>query len=262
MSIVQIVELRPQDLAATAKDVLSAWQGGLVVVIKAPRGEALADVRAVYDALLPRLGTPHFLAEDSRVGDRSAQRTGELWMEVRYDPTIPDAYRHSPNAQPLHTDGSYIPSFPNATLMCCIANAGQGGETTFIGAPALVEVLAAEAPGLLARLERTLMPHARSGDARTVPVIRREAGTILMNWNYYCVAGDVAPEVAALRQEFFDFLRDSPGVAAATTAVKLAPGDAVVWHDDRLLHGRNAFVAHAVAERFLWKCAVDVGVFA
>ncbi len=25
---------------------------------------------------------------------------------------------------------------------------------------------------------------------------------------------------------------------------------------------RNAFVAHAVAERFLWKCAVDVGVFA
>jgi len=44
--------------------------------------------------------------------------------------------------------------------------------------------------------------------------------------------------------------------------IKLAPGDAVVWKDERLLHGRNAFQADKMGERFLWKCAVDVGVFA
>src|SRR3546814_11115164 len=76
--------------------------------------------------------------EDEILGSRDQQRTGEIWMEVRYDPQHPDAYRHSANAQPLHTDGSYIPSFPNATLMACVANAGAGGETTFIDADDLV----------------------------------------------------------------------------------------------------------------------------
>ena len=65
----------------------------------------------------------------------------------------------------------------------------------------------------------------------------------------------------ALRERFAAFLRDSPSVRRDMLALKLRPGDAVVWKDERLLHGRNAFVAHAMSERFLWKCAVDVGVF-
>lgn len=262
--MVQSVALHLDDLKATAAAVLAAWRDALVVVIKAPREQAreIGDVRAVYDRLLPLIGTPHYLAEDSRVGDRSAQRTGELWTEIRFDPSIPNAYRHSPNAQPLHTDGSYIPSFPNATLMCCITNAGQGGETTFIGGPDLVTAMEREAPALLAALRTTPMPHARSGDARTAPVIYDRDGELHLNWNYYCVAADAPPAAAALREQLFSFLRDSPGVAAATQAVKLGPGDAVVWKDERLLHGRNGFTATQVAERFLWKCAVDVGVFA
>ena len=49
-------------------------------------------------------------------------------MDVRYDSNIKDAYRHSSNPQPLHTDGSYNPDFPNATLMCCISNSASGGN--------------------------------------------------------------------------------------------------------------------------------------
>ncbi len=203
-----------------------------------------------YDTLLPRIGTPHYLAEDVRAGDRSVQRTGELWMEVRYDPAFPDAYRHSLNAQPLHTDGSYIPSFPNATLMCCVANAAQGGETVFLTAEALVESLRRERPELLAELESMVMPHARSGDRRELPVIRREGGELRLNWNYYCVAADCGPEVTALRERLFSYLRESPAVRAAIVPVKLAPGDAVVWKDERLLHGRNAFAATEIGERF------------
>jgi alpha-ketoglutarate-dependent taurine dioxygenase len=50
-------------------------------------------------------------------------------------------------------------------------------------------------------------------------------------------------------------------VRTAIHEVKLRPGDAVVWKDERVLHGRNAFRATEASERFLWKCAVDVGVF-
>src|SRR5690606_26970012 len=115
---------------------------------------------------------------------------------------------------------------------------------------------------LLRELETITMPHARSGDRRELPVIRRGAeGELRLNWNYYCVAGDCGAPAAALRERFFAYLQASPAVRAAIVAVKLAPGAAVVWRDERLLHGRNAFVATEIAERFLWKCAVDVDVF-
>ena len=254
------VTLDPARLDDSALAVRRAWRESLVVVTRP--AAPLPDVRATYDALLPRIGTPHHLAEDVRAGDRSVQRTGELWMEVRYDPAFPDAYRHSPNAQPLHTDGSYIPTFPNATLMCCVANADRGGETVFITAEALAEALRRERPELLHALETVTMPHARSGDRRALPVIRRgDHGELRLNWNYYCVAPDCGEQAAELRERFFEYLRASEAVRAAIVPVKLAPGDAVVWKDERLLHGRNAFVATEPAERFLWKCAVDVDVF-
>jgi alpha-ketoglutarate-dependent taurine dioxygenase len=255
------VTLDPARLDESALALRRAWRESLVVVARP--AAPLADVRQTYDALLPKIGTPHHLAEDVRAGDRSVQRTGELWMEVRYDPAFPDAYRHSLNAQPLHTDGSYIPAFPNATLMCCVANAAEGGETVFLTAEALVEALRRERPALLEVLETVTMPHARSGDRRELPVIRRDqAGTLRLNWNYYCVAGDADPRAAELREQLFAYLQISEAVRAAVVPVKLAPGDAVVWWDDRLLHGRNAFAASSAGERFLWKCAVDVDVFA
>jgi alpha-ketoglutarate-dependent taurine dioxygenase len=49
-------------------------------------------------------------------------------------------------------------------------------------------------------------------------------------------------------------------IAEKTMAVKLNPGDAVTWKDRRVLHGRNGFQATRESERFLWKCAIDVGV--
>ncbi len=257
--MLKTVAIDPEDLEASSQIILDAWNDALVVAMRATR--PIADVRRLYDELLPRIGTPHFLAEDVRQGSREIQRTGELWFEVRYDPAFPDAYRHSANAQPLHTDGSYIPTFPNATLLCCVTNADEGGETVFIPAEALVAALGQERPALLQRLETVEVPHARSGDRRTHTVIRREHGELRLNWNYYCVDDRDAAEVHALREEFFAFLRDSPAVRAAIVPVKLHPGDAVVWKDDRVLHGRNSFSASKPSARFIWKCAVNVGVF-
>jgi alpha-ketoglutarate-dependent taurine dioxygenase len=64
-----------------------------------------------------------------------------------------------------------------------------------------------------------------------------------------------------LADRFFDYLATSPLVRSHIQAVKLAPGDAVTWKDRRVLHGRNGFLATQESERFLWKCAIDVGQF-
>jgi alpha-ketoglutarate-dependent taurine dioxygenase len=207
-------------------------------------------------------GQPLPLAEDATVDDRDAQRTGSYWAEVRYDPAIPNAYRHSANPQPLHTDGSYIsnigieassPTAVGTGILACVAMPENGGATTFIDANDLVEVLREEDPALLDRLESTELPHARSGDRRVERVIRYQGDLPLVNWNYYCVDPEADKGAQQLRQDFFAFLQNSPGVSSRLRRVKLAPGEAVLWKDDYVLHGRDGFDPEKISARFLWK---------
>jgi alpha-ketoglutarate-dependent taurine dioxygenase len=251
-------------LEAPCRALVDAWRDPAkkVFVLRAtqPIGSA-ESVRDLYESMFPNLGSPRAFAEDVRAGDRDHQRTGNVWMEVRYDPDYPDAYRHSANAQPLHTDG-YIPTYSNSTLLACVANAGEGGETTFLDLPDLIGALESENPLLLRRLRHTEVPHARSGDRRESCIIEGKEASARIYWNYYCVAKDADAEARALAEEFHSFLASSPTVAERTLPVKLGPGDGVLWKDDELLHGRNSFKPTRTSDRFIWKCAFDVGVFA
>ena len=242
-------------------ELVRAWQDDENKVFVLRAAEPIDDVRQFYEDHWACLGTPEPLAEDVTAGDRSQQRTGQYWFEVRYDPRHQNAYRHSANAQPLHTDGSYIPTFPNATLMVCVASAGEGGETVFVSAEDLEAVIADEDSELLDHLRSTPIPHARSGDSRTEPVIREEGGKKLLNWNYYCVDRDGARDQIDRIEAFQRILTSSPKLRRHLLEVKLTPGDAVTWKDDEVLHGRNGFSARQASERFLWKCAIDIGRF-
>jgi hypothetical protein len=137
----------------------------------------------------------------------------------------------------------------------------SGGETTFLTNNDLVRLLESRRPDLLERLWEVPVPHRRSGDSRTECILRRGLdGDILLNWNYYCIDRSASVEAAKLAEEFFAFLRDEPDVHASCLPVLLQPGEAVLWKDERVLHGRNAFDATHRSERWIWKCAVDVGV--
>ncbi len=244
---------------AVADAVREAWSDCKVVHIRRPMppsDDRASDVRDFYAAFFEFIGSPLPYAEDATVGGRDAQRTGGHWMEVRYDPSIPDAYRHSANAQPLHTDLSYIPVRGATGFLACVAMPEEGGATTFIDAEDVVAALREEDPELLQELERTSLPHARSGDRRVENVIRYDSGRPLLNWNYYCVDPSVDPRAHDLRERFFEFLRQSRSIAERTVRVKMSPGDAVLWKDEQVLHGRDSFNANAPSERHLWKSAL------
>jgi alpha-ketoglutarate-dependent taurine dioxygenase len=247
------------DSAFTALQL--AWIEPAIKVVVLRATDAVDDTRRFYDQNFGKIGSPARLAEDVNAGDRDEQRTGEIWMEVRYDPKHPDAYRHSANAQPLHTDGSYIPDFPNASLLACVANAGEGGETTFIDGTDIYRALEIERPDLLTALEQRTIPHARSGDRSDEKAVEKREDGVWVNWNYYCVDKAIDPEGRALAEELFAYLESSPLIQKAIRPVKLRPGDAVMWKDRRVMHGRNGFVATHESERFIWKCAIDVGNF-
>jgi alpha-ketoglutarate-dependent taurine dioxygenase len=255
------IEIAGANAATGFQSLLDSWADPAQKVFVLRAKGAIDDPHRFYDEHFDMIGTPAALAEDVNVGDREEQRTGDIWMEVRYDPRHPDAYRHSSNAQPLHTDGSYIPAFPNATLMACVANSGEGGETTFIDAEDVVAAMRSEDPDLLHALSSRIIPHARSGDRRDEKIIDIRDDGVWVNWNYYCVDREIDAEGRALVERFFAFLQSSPQVQKKIIGVKLEPGDAVTWKDRRVFHGRNGFVATHESERFLWKCAIDVGQF-
>ncbi len=238
----------PESGKGIVASLVEAWADSSKKVFVLRSQDEIGDVREYYSELLPAIGSPAALAEDVTVGDRDNQRSGRVWMEVRFDPHFPDAYRHSSNAQPLHTDGSYIPTFPNASFLCCVSNADAGGETTFLDGTDMIKCLSAEAPTLLHSLLSVPVDHSRSGDRRNGCILREIDGCCRIYWNYFCVAED-----------FHLYLESSRMIKERTVAVKLGPGDAVAWKDDEILHGRNAFMATQEASRFIWKCAIDVG---
>lgn len=254
-------EFSTENAATACTNLVAAWAQPENKVFVLRARERIDNIRDFYESLFPALGKPAALAEDVNLGARDSQRSDQIWMEVRYDPNYPDAYRHSANAQPLHTDGSYIPAFPNATLMACVANAGDGGETIFIDSRKLYQILSDDQPDMLAALTSTPIQHARSGDEKTAVVIEKIGDEVKLNWNYFCIAPDLDADQRALVEQFQDFLQTAPAVREVLKPVKLTPGDAVTWKDDYVLHGRNSFVATSVSERFIWKCAIDIGNF-
>lgn len=239
--------------AALAADFRAALASAKVVHL---RGLAdwlpAAEWPVYYEALTEATGQCLHLDEDFALG---SARTGHKWIEVRYDADIPDdaAYRFSKNAQPLHTDESYLSDPAEVMFMHCLVQAPAGGETTFVDADALWQELQAQAPALAARLLNRPVRFAKAGDARRLPIIAQNPTGLRLNWNYHCVDPAESTENHALAQEFRQFLLERINNTPAEVAIQLAPGEAVAWWDDQVLHGRRAFRAVATNDRFLLK---------
>lgn len=258
----KVINFKVSDFSSSVDEIKEAWENPDIKVFVLKSDSVPNNIQEYYESIFKYLGTPVPIAEDVNLGNRESQRSGKIWMEVRYDPKHKDAYRHSSSAQPLHTDGSYIPDFPTSTLLACVANAGDGGETTFIDSKDVFRILNEEEPELLKFFINTKIKHTRSGDTRLDEFIRIEENDVFVNYNYYCIAKDLDKETQDNIEKLQKFLLNSPQIKEATVEVKLAPGDGVFWKDNYCLHGRNSFVANHESERFIWKCAIDIFKFA
>lgn len=242
-----------QPAAAQAPALRAALGRAKVVHLRGlAAGLPAAEWPAFYDALTEATGHVLHLDEDFAQGNA---RTGRKWIEVRYDADIPDdaAYRFSKNAQPLHTDESYLSAPAEVMFMHCLVQAPAGGETTFVDADVLWQQLQALAPALAARLLDQPVRFAKADDGRTQPIIAQTPAGLRLNWNYHCVDPAASPATHALARDFRQFLLDHINDSPAEIALQLAPGEAVAWWDDQVLHGRRAFRATATNDRFLLK---------
>lgn len=254
MSFISTLSIAPgQSVAEVAAALRAALGSAKVVHLQGlAASQPAAEWPAFYDALTEATGQCLHLDENFALG---SVRTGEKWIEVRYDAAIPDdaAYRFSKNAQPLHTDESYLSEPAEVMFMHCLVQAPAGGETTFVDADALWQQLQEHAPTLAAQLLDRPICFAKADDSRTLPIIAQTPAGLRLNWNYHCVDPAETTENHALAQEFRQFLLAHVTGTTAEVAIQLTPGEAVAWWDDQVLHGRRAFQAAATNDRFLLK---------
>lgn len=207
-----------------------------------------------WDRVSEDVGDCMLLSEDPVTGER----LGEKWLEIRYDSSIQNAYRHSKNAQPLHTDGSYVGDSPYISFFFCINQAQQGGATVFLDSDDLIALLKEKDPTLLDDLCQTTVCFAKDKDFKRRPIIDFDDIGSNLNFNYYCVDPQETDFAKELVERFHNFLQTEVVAENKAYPIKLQPGEAVFFHDDRLIHGRNSFEATRDSERFFWKSALKL----
>ena len=206
-----------------------------------------------YDDLSNEIGQWAAMDEDLQTG----RKTGAKWIEIKYDPEFPNSYRHSSTRQPLHTDGSYESLAPEVSFFFCIRAAAVGGATTFVDSDELIRALKLYSESLYRSCCEIPVTFSKGKDSKTKPIITRDNKGIVLTWNYFRVLEN-SSKTTSLKQEFHQFLEDKVVQGGLCSPCQLAPGEAVFFNDERLLHGRNSFVAKSPGERYLLKGGLNL----
>lgn len=208
-------------------------------VVKIKRIPDDNDVLTFYDHLTKKLGIQIRRGEDFKKN----QFTKDQWLDVSYNPTKANTYRHSNTRQPFHTDGAYISEFNfDIVFLICTQQADHGGATTFLDADLLIEILHKNEPELLTELQSTEVHFVKDGfGSLNRKIIDKDDMGWLLNWNYYRVAKTNSQVVLKMVESFHQFLEKRIFESGIMTPIILQKGEAVFFHDRRVLHGRNAF---------------------
>lgn len=206
--------------------------------------------RSYFEKLADSIGNYYDVSEDLDSGQIQNGR----WVDITFDTRFPDRYRSSKTRFHLHTDASYYPIDNNMQYFYCEAMVAVGGATTFIDTRTLVDLLILDdRRELLERLRTIDVCFSKFDRKKTRPILIQEGDDWRINFNYNRIDADNTEEAKKTALDFFDFLENRVEEAGVTTALKLQPGEAVFFNDEKILHGRNAFFANESGERKLIK---------
>ncbi|NJR44015.1 hypothetical protein HC761_00640 [bacterium] len=85
-------------------------------------------------------------------------------------------------------------------------------------------------------------------------VIRYDEQGPLLNWNHFRISKENNQNVVDACHRFYEFTEKKIFEGGLLMPLTLKPGEAVFFHDERVLHGRNAFLG----DRCLIKGGIDL----
>lgn len=150
-----------------------------------------------------------------------------------------------------HTDGTYSHDAPGLQLLHCLAFDGAGGESTMVDGLRIASELRAAHPEHYATLSRVEVPGQYLGDGSHLlaarPVFRHDASGALVqvSFNNYDRAPFLLPPEEM--RAFYDAVRAFEALAndhRLQWRRVLRPGEAVLFDNWRVLHGRASYSGH------------------
>jgi alpha-ketoglutarate-dependent taurine dioxygenase len=229
--------------------IVQACLGARLVLVRTD--PVLGCTREFWDSVLSGHAERATVDEEAETG----RATGNIWSEVLFDPARRQTFRHSSSAQPLHTDGSYIAEPPPIVFLVCRQPAAAGGATLFLDGPDLIALLSRNDPAFTEQLTAEPVLFSKGGSEVESPIIS-SAGSYL-RWNFYALSPQSTAKGRALAERFRSFLSEAK-TRALIRSVRLCPGEAVFFHDSRVLHGRESFSANSAGDRCLWKGGLSI----
>lgn len=170
----------------------------------------------------------------------------EEWLQIKYIPELSEkTYKHSNKFQPLHTDYCNFSIIVEISFFYCLQQAEFGGATYFIDAKAVADLMKKYAPSLYKTITTETIRYNKGEDEfsfREDKILKiDENGEYLISWNYYRIQKTDEKSVK-LGNEFKSFLDTYVENSGEQIYVKLMPGDAIFFHDTKILHGRCSFL--------------------
>lgn len=176
----------------------------------------------------------------------------------------PNAVAYTPLGLELHTDLANWRLPPDFQLLACLKSSVVGGDSIFADGFKVVEDLRREHPAafkLLTEQPVEFRFHDDSCDIRNaVPPITLDANGAVtqIRFNNWLRAANPLPpararQLMAALGEWWRLLR----LPANQLHLRLEPGDLIVYHNHRVLHGRTPFDA-STGERHLQGCYLEL----
>ena len=244
----------------TSRDGITLWNGAIIRahVPMVPYGAIMGSDDGVREWLAKTdefgfclaVGTPaSFEATEAllrRIGYVRETIFGGMW-EFTADLTKADTAYTNLELRP-HTDGTYSHDAPGVQMLHCLQFDGTGGDSTMVDAFAIAKHMAAEMPEHFATLSTVAVPGQYIGDGSHLmaarPIFRHDhAGHLVqVSFNNYDRAPFLLPELEMIA--FYDALRAFDTLANDQSLQwrhVLAPGEALLFDNWRVMHGRAAF---------------------
>lgn len=166
--------------------------------------------------------------------DQSGNKTDQIYTDIKYPWHVKsNSFSHSQTRQPFHTDGAYESNPPQIVYFYCEKRAEFGGSTIFIDSDTLYDVLNIYDSGLLKDLECVKVKFEKGNDHNISEIFRN--GKLTWNW-YRC------DKELMINTAFNNFLEHKIYEGGIYESVTLNKGDALIFIDNEVLHGRNSFV--------------------
>ena len=240
-------------LAATIVEVLEQGPGFAAVTGVPLDGLDLEGAGALALDLVSRLGRP--LPQGPQDAPTLTwlirdEGTSRFAADGAYEKGIYTSKSH--DDLDLHNDGAMRPHGHEVDLfaLLCVDAAMAGGESVFVSAGAVIDVLRAEFPRAFERLcrpfpfERSHVTYAGQAPVSWAPVFDLGGPRPRVRWNRQRI--EMAPAVTGVRLTPHDVdALDAMDAVLARPALRfrhtLARGELLVVDDARVLHGRSSF---------------------